>query len=169
MKGRKKQRASSCSPFQEEGGARRERPSRGSTMGPGAGRGTHKTEKHVISPRRGEKARLREILRRLVLLPTPATIPPCQHPSVVGVPFLPFRFFCPFSCSVQSERATWCFLFVRISATAKYLVVTCRSFLPFFMYRLSRGKYENSCLTRINYCFLSHEKLGSLISEIIEK
>lgn len=79
MKGRKKQRASSC--FQDEGNAKRERPSRGSTTGPGGGGGTHKTEKHVISPRRGEKARPREISRRLVLLLTPLpTFFGCRRP-----------------------------------------------------------------------------------------
>lgn len=35
-----------------------------------SGEGTHKTGKHVISPRRGEKTRPRKISRRLVLLPS---------------------------------------------------------------------------------------------------
>lgn len=134
-------------------------------MGPGAGGGTHKTEKHVISPRRGEKARLREISRRLVLLLTPATIPP-RHPSVVGVPFLTLPSF----LLSRTKRASDMVLFI-CSNKRDCEISRCylSGFSSFFMCRLSRGKYEDSCLTRINHCFSPHEKLGSLISEIIEK
>lgn len=152
-KGRKKQRASPLFQGWKEGRKGvRERPSRGSTMGPGTGGGTHKTEKHVISPRRGEKARPREISRAvLFFFSHPRTCHPTLRPASlgVGVPFLFYRFPRPFPL-LLCAKATRRFLFVRINATAKYLVVTCRDFFSFFLYTdcLARGNMCDSCLTR---------------------
>lgn len=73
----------------ERGSARRETLPRVNDGARDRGGSTHKTEKHVISPRRGEKARPREISRRLVLLlhpPLPTSLS-CQHPFLT-LPFL---------------------------------------------------------------------------------
>lgn len=109
------------------------RPSRGSTMAAGAGGSTHKTGKHVISPRRGERrgrGRSRAVL--FFFFPFAAILkrssPPAQASLGRRCPFLTQPFLPPPSAP-RTKRVRWCFLLVRISATAKYPVVTCLDFL----------------------------------------
>lgn len=121
-KGREKQRVSD-SRRDVEGASRGVNDGRaGSRRGRRERERTHKTGKHVISPRRGERRGRGDLAPSCSsALPSPPLQPAsqpsqlCRRPSVVGVPFLLCRFFrlplTPFPCLAQSERNDVFYLF----------------------------------------------------------